>query len=361
MAADEAEKTEYPTPRRLQRARKEGNVPKTNELNSAIVLLTGTILIYILMKNLIQGFILFFNVLWGEVPTFTFTVDNLQNFTELVFLKLIEMLVPILLGIMVLGVLINIVQSGFLWTTKPLKMHLNRLNPVVGTKRLVSSRGFVEMIKNLLKVSFVGLVAYWTVKADFPQFIPLLDKGTGDIVNFIGVLTFKVALRMSLLILIIGILDYIWVKYKYIKDLKMTKQEVKDEIKQLEGPPEVRRKIRSLQFRKAMQRMMRDIPAADVVITNPTHYAVALKYEQDVMEAPVVIAKGRRLIAEKIEKISAENDIPLMENEQLAQGIFKSVDVGMAIGPEFFTPVAEVLAFVYRMHENRNELVMVNE
>lgn len=356
MAADDAERTEYPTPRRLQRARSEGNVPKTMELNSAIILFTGTILLYIFMDYIMQEFLRFFVVIWGEIPHFNFTVNNLQWYIAAGCLKLGAMLGPFMLSLMAAGVLINILQSGWLFTTKPLQPRLNKINPLNGFKRIVSARGFVELLKNILKLSAVGLIVYWTVKADFDQFIPLIDQSLGQIIAFIGKLTFKVALRTSFLVLLIGILDFIWVKYKYIKDLKMSKQEVKEEARQMEGPPEIRTRIRSLQLRTAMQRMMREVPSAEVVITNPIHLAVALKYDPGSMDTPLVVAKGARLIAEKIKQIAVEHDIPIVENAPLARALYKSVEVGMVIPPEFFSAVAEILAFVYRLKENRREM-----
>jgi flagellar biosynthetic protein FlhB len=230
---------------------------------------------------------------------------------------------------------------------------LSRLNPINGFSRFFSMRGFVELLKNLVKVTAVGLLVYWTVKADFEQFLPLIDKEAGQIALFIGAITYKVALRASLLILLIGILDYIWVRYKYFKDLRMTKQEVKEEARQMEGPPEIRSKIRSIQLRTSMQRMMRAVPSAEVVITNPVHLAVALKYQPESMPAPVVVAKGARLIADKIKQIALENNIPIVENKPLAQALYKSVDLGQMISPEFYAAVAEILAYVFRLKESR--------
>ena len=360
MAADDAEKTEMPTARRLSQAREEGNVPKTQELNSAIVLLTGTLLLAVMMSRLFDGLLMFFTVLWGEIPTFNFSISNLQLFFIAAALKLGKMLGPVLISIMVMGVIINIVQSGFLFTGKVLQMKLSKLNPINGLSRLFSIKGVVEIIKNILKIGVVGIVVYWTIKADFMSFIPLIDQGIGDIVIFIGLLIYKVALRTSLMILLIGILDYIWVKYKYIKDLKMSKQEVKDESKMMEGPPEIKRKIRTLQMQTAQRRMMAEVPSAEVVITNPSHIAVALKYDQGTMDAPVVVAKGMRKIAERIKKIAIENDVPLVENKPLAQALYKSVDIGFPIPHEFFAAVAEILAFVFRLKGRKSGNVEEN-
>ena len=349
MAAEDAEKTEQPTPKRIKRAREEGNVPKTNELNSAAILLTGTILLYFLMGGMIRDFIFFFNVIWGEIPHFVFTVDNFQWYFAAGCLKLAKMLAPFLLALLVIGVLINILQSGWLFTAKAIRPKLSKISPLSGFRRLVSIRGFVELVKNILKVALVGLVAYWTIKADFEQFIPLIDQSLTQIVGFMGILTFKVAIRTALVILLLAILDYIWVRYKYFKDLKMTKQEVKEEHRQSEGPPEVKSNVRRIQLRTAVQRMMREVPTAEVVITNPIQLAVALKYEGDNMAAPIVVAKGARKVAERIKRIAIEYDIPIVENKPLAQSLYKSVEIGSYISPQFFAAVAEVLAFVYRL------------
>lgn len=353
MAADDAEKTEQATPKRIQRARKEGNVPKTVELNSAAILITGTLLLYFLMNSLVQGIISFFDIIWGEIPTFNFTVANFQMYCAAGCLKIAKLLAPFMLSIMVVGVIINILQSGWLFTTKPLQPKLSKISPISGFKRIVSIRGFIELLKNILKITLVGLVAYWTIKADFELFIPLLDQSLGQIITFLGMLTFKVALRTAFVILLLALLDFIWVRYKYFKDLKMSKQEVKEEHRQAEGPPEIKGQIRRIQMRTAMQRMMREIPTAEVVITNPTHLAVALKYDSSAMEAPKVVAKGARKVAERIIKIAQEHNIPIMENKPLAQSLYKSVQVGQLIPPQFFAAVAEVLAFIYNMKQKR--------
>jgi len=349
MAASDAEKTEKPTPKRIQRAREEGNVPKTQDLNSAIILLTSTILLYFMIGGLMRNLIEFFHIFWREIPFFEFTVDNMQKYFAAGCLKIAAMLAPFLLAILAAGILANIIQFGLLFTTKTLQPRLDRLNPLNGFSRLFSARGVVDLLKNILKLALVGFVAYWTIKADFYKFIPLLDQSLEQIVTFLGLLTYKVALRTSIMILLLAILDFIWIKYKYIKDLKMTKQEVKEEHRQSEGPPEVKSQIRRVQFKTAMNRMMREVPAAEVVITNPTHLAVALKYDGAKMDAPIVVAKGARKIAEKIKQIAEEHNIPIVENKTLAQSLFKSVEIGQMIPPQFFAAIAEILAFVYRL------------
>ena len=268
-------------------------------------------------------------------------------------IKLAAMLAPLLLSLLVVGVLINIIQTGFLFTTKVIMPKLSKLNPFTGFSRIFSTRGLMELAKNIIKIAVVGLVAYWTIKADFEDFIPLLDMQVGQIVTFLGMLVFKVAISTGLMILVIALLDFIWVKYKYIKDLRMSKQEVKEEHRQSEGPPEVKAKMKRVQFQQAMNRMMRDVPSAEVVITNPTHYAVALRYDNETMDAPIMVAKGARKLAEKIKKIATENDIPIVENKPLARSLYQSANIGQMIQPEFFAAVAEVLAFVYNMKSRR--------
>lgn len=349
MAESDAEKTEMPTPKRLQRARSEGNVVKTMELNSAVILLSGTILLNMMMGKIMQSMIYFFHAFYGEIPTFEFTVDNFHRYFVLGCTKIALILAPFLLTIMVVGILINIIQSGWIFSAKTLTPKLSRLNPLNGFSRFFSSRAFVDLLKNVVKVSLVGLVAYWTISADFEEFVPLLDKSIGQIIIFLGHIAFKVAMRTSLMILIIAILDYIWVRYKYIKDLKMTKQEVKEEHRQAEGPPEVKSAIRRIQLRTAINRMMSQVPSAEVVITNPTHYAVALKYESGKMDAPIVLAKGARKIALKIRQIAEEHNIPIVENPPLARSLYHSVDIGKMISPEFYAAVAEVLAYIYKL------------
>ncbi|MBC8205438.1 flagellar biosynthesis protein FlhB [bacterium] len=355
MAADDAEKTERPTPRRIGRARGEGNVPKTGELNSAAIMLTGTIVLYILIKKTVMELIAFFTVLWGEIPYMSFSITSLQIYFSAGFLKLAGILAPVLLAILVIGVVINIVQVGWLFTLKPLMPKLSKINPLSGFSRFFNVKSFIELLKNVLKIAFIGYIAYWSIRSEFDDFIILVDMSVGQIANFMGMLTFKVALRCALGILLIGILDYIWVRYKYFKDLRMTKQEIKEEARQAEGPPEIRSHIRKIQMQTAMQRMMREVPGAEVVITNPTHIAVALKYDEKTMAAPVVVAKGKKLVAERIKKIAMENDVPIVENKPLAQTLFKAVEIGGYIPEQLFAAVAEILAFVYRLKNKRFE------
>ena len=351
MAADDAEKTEKPSPRRIGRVRQEGNVAKSGELNSAAILLVGTIMLYILIGKMIYGLKSNFVIMWGEIPHIELTIDALQQYLIALVNKMAVILGPALLAIMVIGVLINIVQVGFLFTLKPITPKLSKINPLSGFSRFFNVRSVVELAKSILKISFIGFIAYWSIKSDFDDFIPLVDKSVGQITTFMGLLTFKVALRTALAVLLLAILDFTWIRYKYFKDLRMTKQEVKEEHRQAEGPPEVRSHIRRVQLGTAMQRMMREVPGAEVVITNPTHFAVALKYDQETYAAPVVVAKGARLVAERIKKIALENDIPIVENRPLAQALYKSVDVGNFIPEKFFAAVAEILAFVYRLKE----------
>jgi len=262
-------------------------------------------------------------------------------------------LVPIVVPILGVGMLANLVQIGFLFTPQPLTPKLDRLNPVTGFKRLFSRRSLVELVKGILKLIIVGYVAYLTIRGEYKDIFPLIDQDIGQIAAFVGGVTFRTGIRTALALLVLALFDYAFQRWEYERELRMTKREVKDELKQAEGDPQVRSRIRSIQLRIARQRMMKAVPEADVVITNPVSLAVALRYSPEAMSAPTVVAKGARLMAEKIREVAERHGVPIVVNPPLAQGLYRSVEVGMEIPYEFYQVVAEILAYVYRLKGKR--------
>jgi len=344
------EKTEEATPRRRQEARKKGQVAKSPEVNSAIILLLG----FFALK-------LFFPYMFGEIQDFTrsfleqvhsveeFNVDYLMTLFLTIVIFTGRLLLPLLLTVMVSGVVANYLQVGFMFTTEPLIPKLERLNPIEGLKRIFSKRALAELVKSLIKVGAVGYIVYKAINQDFEIFPKMLDMDIQASLVFIGRLVIKIALQVGVLLLVLAVADYAFQRWEFNRSMRMSKQEVKEEFKQTEGNPQIKGKIKEKQRQLALRRMMQEVPKADVVITNPTHYAVALKYDGNSMTAPVVVAKGQDLVAQKIKEKAKEHSVAVVENKPLARALYKACDIGEAIPPDLFQAVAEVLAFVYKL------------
>jgi flagellar biosynthetic protein FlhB len=343
------ERSEAPTPKRRTEARQKGNVAKSTEVNSVLVLLAGVLLLRIFGAGIfeeIEGMFRFF---------YRFLADpRLTNETAVAFANqaigvMARTVLPVTGGILIIGLAANLLQIGFLFTLQPLQPKLEKINPLSGMKRMFALRSLVELAKNLLKLSIIGFIAYVTIKGEFDTMLVLGGSSVGAIWLFLLQVGFKIVIRIALVLLILSILDYAYQRYEHEKKLKMTRQEVKEERKQMEGDPKVKGRIRSLQREMARRRMMQEVPQATVVVTNPTFIAIAIRYEPDDMDTPVVLAKGKRVIAEKIKQIALENKVPIVEDKPLARTMYDRVEIGEAIPYEFFTAVAEVLAYVYRL------------
>ncbi len=348
--AKDPRRTEPPTPKRRKKAREEGQVARSIELNNLGIF--GAILICFLLYSKFT-FRHLFDIFQNFITNWLTINLNEENLFYILLLSLKEFIIvitPWLLTIMIIGLIINIYQVGWFITFKPIMPSLSKINPIKGFSRLFSKETLINLLKSIAKVTIVGIILYFSIKDEMPKIIHLMDMSPYSIFVFISKLTFKIFFKVFLLFLIpLGILDYIYQKHEYEENLKMTKEEVKDEMRQTEGDPEVKKKIRSKQLEIARRRMIQEVPKADVVITNPTHIAVALKYERDTMPAPKVIAKGAGLIAERIKEIARENNIPIVENKPLARTLFKNVDLGDFIPESLYKAVAEVLAYVYKL------------
>lgn len=351
LFADKDEKTEKPTSKRRSDARKEGQVLQSREIKSAFILLVS----FFALKYL--GSFMYANLqeftrkafIYYTVKKDLLTDGNLWPLVAEIFLVLFKILAP-MMGVIAFAALLSCyAQVGFLFTTKPLMPKLSKINPIQGFKRLFSINSLVELAKSIFKIVIVGLVAYYYVKNEVDDIILLLDKPVGEIVLYIANLIINVALIMGVALVALGVADYIFQWRKYEKDLMMTKQEVKEEHKQVEGNPQIKSKIRQKQRESSLRRMMTEIPKADVVITNPTHYAVAVKYDALVADAPMVLAKGQDYIALRIKELAKEHKIEIVENKPLARALYDSTDIGEQIPAELFQAVAEVLAFVYSL------------
>jgi len=342
------EKTEKATPRKKQDARKKGQVAKSADVNTAISLLT------IFLSFLFIGAFMRDRILLLMRGTFQdFLLINLsdQNVNDLFLTMAYQagiILAPVMGVALVAGVMSNYLQIGFLFSTEAIQMKLNKLDPIQGFKRIYSIRAIVELFKSLLKISFVGFVTFAVLWLDLDNVLRLSHLTVEQSLLFIASLTVKMGLFASLALLLLSLLDYMYQRYDYEKNLKMSKQDIKDEYKKSEGDPLIKSKIKQRQREMAMRRMMQDVPTADVIITNPTHYAIALKYDESKMDAPFVVAMGVDLVAQKIKEIAKENEVMMVENRPLARALYPQVEIGQAIPEEFFQAVAEIIAYVYQ-------------
>jgi flagellar biosynthetic protein FlhB len=334
------EKTEAPSEKKRHDAREKGNVAKSTEINSVIILLTALFMMKILgpwiIKELSSSIVEFMK----NVSETQMDYSRLMMLMRKALILLVKTAAPIAGGIMLMGVVANVVQVGFLFTLKPLMPKLEKINPVSGFSRFFSMRSIVETLKNIVKLVLIICVAYITLKKEFLTMLTLADASVLSIWAYVLAVSYKVILRIALAMVIIAILDYAYQRFEHEKQLKMTHQEVKEERKQLEGDPQVKARIRSLQREMARRRMMEQVPKATVVVTNPTHLAIALRYEPKENDAPVVVAKGKDLIAQKIKKLAQENDVPVVEDKPLARSMYDKVEVGFPIPVEFLTAVA---------------------
>lgn len=344
------EKTEKATPKKRQDARKKGQVLKSQDVTAAIVLLLLFLFLYFTGPMMVKGIFGFLhqaferNILIETVNAETVMQMYTDSLKEMALIIL-----PFMAIAVVAGIVANYLQFGFLFTTETMKFDLKKMDPIKGIKKIVSVRAIVNLIKSILKISFIGTVTVVIVWMNLEEVLSLSFQSPWDTLTTVAKLTGLMGIAASLTLVIIAIIDYIYEKYEYEKQLKMSKQDIKDEYKNAEGDPKIKSKIKQRQREMAMRRMMQEIPNADVVITNPTHYAIALKYDDQNMEAPKVVAKGTDYVAQKIKLIAKENDVVMVENRPLARAMYDQVEIGQQVPEEFFKAIAEILAYVYRI------------
>ena len=353
------EKTEAATPKRLSDARKKGQVAKSKELTNAFGLLALFVTLKLFVGFVGSNFIYVFRWMYGNrMPDFVdsqkdgMSVPAVLSLLVPVFLRMLMIMAPFLVvGIMVC-LLGEIVQVGWQVSAEPMKPSLNKINPINGFKRIFSKKSIFELIKSIIKVIIIFWVAYNTLKDKASMLFELYDINLKGAVALVGDIIIDTGLKISLFYFIVGIADYIYQRRKFNEDMKMTKQEVKDEYKDTEGNPQIKQRQRQRMQEVSQRRMMQSVPEADVVITNPTHLAIALKYDADESVAPVVVAKGEDYVANKIKEVARENNIMIMENKPLARALYATVDIGQEIPPELYEAVAEILALVYNSKTN---------
>ncbi len=356
---DGGEKTEPATSKKLQDARNEGQVAKSQELNYAISLIALFIILKIFISYIGENLFYNFAANYKKIPDFidesiggmsvrlaTLVINN-------TILTILKILAPVLVIGFLVALLSNILQVGWKVTTKPMKPKFSKLNPINGFKRIFSKDSMFELVKSIAKIGLILYVAYSAISDHQDELFLLYDIPLLQVILLVGDIVISAGLNISLVYMLVGIADWCYQKHKFKEDMKMTKQEVKDEYKNTEGNPEIKGRQRSKMREASQRRMMQELPNADVVITNPTHYAVAIRYDASQFSAPIVVAKGENYLAMKIREAAKEHQIEIVENKPLARMLYANVDVGEEVPPELYQAVAEVLAFVYSLKENR--------
>ncbi|MDR1741346.1 MAG: flagellar biosynthesis protein FlhB [Synergistaceae bacterium] len=350
------ERTEPATPRKRQKVRSEGKVCKSTDLTAAVEILAGLIgllmlgpyvagglVVYLQRTILFLGDKSFFQEGWLYQPEFSAVRTYFSSW------------LPLGLIIAVIVIAITIYQVGWGITMEPFVPNLGKMNPISGMKKIISMRSLVELLKGLLKASLFGIVLYVAMRDKLPLALSAMHFPMERGAVVLWDMLWDLSMRMALMLLVIGILDYFYQKWDFEKSIKMSKQEIKEEFKQTEGDPQIKSKIRQKQREMAKNRMMSSVPKADVIVTNPTFIAVALVYKREVQQAPQVVAKGEGFIARKIREVGMANGVPIVEDRQLARAIYGSVEVGEEIPVELYEGVAKLLSMVYKLNEKKGK------
>jgi flagellar biosynthesis protein FlhB len=344
------QKTEDATPKRIQDAEGKGNFAHSRELTSAFVLLFAILAFAMAGAFSTRHLMATWHNLFTQVHVFQPNLQDMRTLLMWVMDNAFIILSPILFAIMLGGVVANLVQTGGIrFSLHPLLPRFHKMNPWNGFKRMFSRIALMELFKSISKVTLISLVAYLTIKGRFDEIPPMMGKSVGQILIYMGEVALEIMIKVLMVMIFLAFLDYIFQRFTYLKNLRMTKQEVKDERKDTEGNPQIKQRVRNVQMEMMKRRMMSAVPEADVVITNPTHIAVVIRYDQENSDAPMVVAKGKGVIAEKIRELAKEHDIPLVEDKPLARLLFKTVEIGQMIPAHLYKAVAEILAYVYRL------------
>ena len=350
-----AEKTEQPTPRKLKKAKDKGQVPQSQELSSiatlivlvAMIAFTGPSLCNWFEKQMVLGFAC-------DNSVFADTQNFLKFFNGRM-LEVIILICPILAALMAGSIAAGVAISGFNFSPKAIELKFNQLNPIEGFSKLVNMQSFVKLLVSILKLAFVSLIVWFYIKDKLDTFASLRWDYADQILSITSKIIFGLVIRIAIALLIISLAESLFQKWKFMQDMKMTRQEVKQDHKETEGSPEVKRRIRSIQFQAAFKRMLQDVPKATVVLVNPTHYAVAIRYEPKSMDAPILVAKGADHMAEKIREIARAYGVPIISKPELTRAIYATVEPGKQIPEDLYVAVAQVLALIYRLRNKKKQ------
>ncbi len=347
------EKTEEPTSKKLTDARKDGQVAKSQELNNGVALLGLFLILKMFVSYIGNKFIDSFDFAYSKIELYAkeeFNTVTATVLTREVLQLILIICLPVFLAGVLVAIVVNIVQVKWQPTAKPLQPKFNKLNPISGFKKIISFDKIMELVKAIIKIIVITVLAYTTLEGELDKLSVLYGIGNlSAAIVLVGNIVINLGMKISIVLVVVGLADFIYQKFKFKKDMRMTKQEIKDEYKQSEGDPQIKGKIKQRMREASQRRMMNNIPEADVVITNPTHFACALKYDKEKGQAPVLIAKGADHVAAKIKEAAKEHEIPIVENKPLARMLYYNVDLDTEIPSELYQMVAEVLAYVYSL------------
>lgn len=346
-------KTEKATQKKRDDERKKGSVAISKEIGTVAVMISSVFVFYFAGSFMLNNTTMMMQKFFYGSGSFSVSESTIY----LVFVESIiifsKVIAPLMIVSVVIAFVANVSQIGLRISLETMSLKLSSLDPIKGAKKFLSVKQLMELPKAVIKLLIVSLIAYITIKQEYSRIFLTMSMGASELLSFIGSVSLKILIRTIWALIALAILDFIFQKYQYEENMKMTKEEVKDEMKQREGDPKVKSKIRSVQYQMARRRMMEAVPNADVVVTNPVHLAVALEYKKDKMAAPTVVAKGAGFVAEKIKEIARKNGIPVVENKPLARTLYKLVEIGENIPVSLYKAVAEVLAYVYRLKNEK--------
>ncbi len=346
------EKTEHPTPRKLQQAREKGQVAKSKDLAAAVIMVAMIILAYASFKSSAQTFLAYLTNYFRSAFDYNLSPKYMTQALTNFGLDTAMLMAPVFIVAVVMAILANLVQVGFLFSTKVIKPKAEKVNPVKGLKRIFSLKSLVELSKSVLKVVITATVVYLVIKSKIPDLLLMFFRSPTDIFTTLTDILLAVATAATIAFFVLSVFDLMFQRFEHTKNLKMTKQEVKDEMKQSEGDPHLKSWLKRRQREIAMNQIREEVPEATVVVTNPQHFAVALQYLEEKMPAPMVTAKGAGYLAQKIKEIAAEHEVPVIRQPELARALYHQTEPGQEIPAELYQAVAEIIATVYKLDKN---------
>jgi len=346
---DDSSKTEDPTPKKLEEARKKGQVPVSREINNWVMLTAGTLVVLAMGPGMMEDLTVLIRTYIGMAHTFPETPGGIQFAIGEAFIDVLKIIALPLLFLIAAAFIGPFIQVGPLLAPEIIKMDLSKISPSKGMARLFSMKSIVEFVKGIMKLGIVTVVGIIILKPFFGTMEHMVGLPVPLAMDEMKTLIQQLLIGILVVLFIIAVLDLLYQKHEHMTKMRMTKQELKDEYRQSEGDPMVKAKLRQLRQQKAQQRMMQNVPTADVVITNPTHYSVALKYDPDENEAPLVVAKGVNEVAMRIRELAREHDVMILPNPPLARVLFETVEVDEAVPPAHYKAVAEIISYVFRL------------
>ncbi|MDR3563788.1 MAG: flagellar biosynthesis protein FlhB [Negativicutes bacterium] len=342
------EKTEEATPKKRDESRQKGQVAKSQELNSAFVILAAFLALKVVGSYMYTELADFMRFMFSHFSTTDMTITDIHVLFFTITSVFLKTTMPVMVFILVISLAVGFLQVGFVFSLEPLMPQFDRINPLSGFQRMFSKRSLVELVKSLIKILIIGFFIYRFMSRQAERIPQLITADLIDTLQLVSSLILDLAFQIGAVILVLAAIDYFYQWWEHNESIKMSKHEIKEEYKQTEGNPQIKGRIRERQRAMAMRRMMQEVPKATAVITNPTHFAIAIKYDKE-MNAPLVVAKGQDFLAERIKTLAKENKVAIVENKPLARALYATVEVGEVIPPELYQAIAEVLAYVYRL------------